>query len=60
MKLKELLLKDFNIDLPISGGFGQSKDSPIVILTDNQEEASLTQYQILKCIYTRMMRCGEE
>ena len=52
MKLKELLLKDFNIDLPISGSFGQSKDSPIVILTDNQEEASLTQYQILKCIYS--------
>lgn len=31
MTLKELLKEDFELELPISGGFGNSIDNPIII-----------------------------
>lgn len=42
MDLGQMLLKDFNKNLPISGGFGQSIDEPILITTSNPDDAALT------------------
>lgn len=46
-----MLFKDFNKNLPISGGFGQSVDEPIVITTPDPEDAALTQLEVARCIY---------
>lgn len=43
-----MLLRDFDIDLPISGGTGNSKDNPIVISpTKNPVEV---EYDVLNCL----------
>ena len=50
MTLKELLDKDFGVDLPISGGTGNSIDNPIVIHRTVINDYTDTEYFILKCI----------
>lgn len=50
MNLRDLLMRDFNINLNITGGFGQSVEDPIVLLDSNPFEASMTQMQTLKCL----------
>lgn len=45
--LRELFNKVFDVDLPISGGFGQSIDDPIVIHTDNSTVGVKIEYQII-------------
>ena len=51
MILKELLKKDFGVDLPISGGTGNSINNPIVIhKTTGTNDYVGTEYTILKCI----------
>lgn len=48
INLKEMLLRDFDIDLPISGGTGNSKDNPIIIgLTKNPAQV---EYYVLECL----------
>lgn len=48
MTLKELLAKDFNVNLPISGGFGNSIDNAIIIHRDIINDYVGTEYTILK------------
>jgi hypothetical protein len=52
MKLKDLLEKDFKVDLPISGGFGNSIDNAIIIHRDEINDYVGTEYFILKCLGT--------
>jgi hypothetical protein len=50
MTLKEMLSKDFNVDLPISGEFGNSIDNPIIIHKTSLNDYIATEHFILKCI----------
>ena len=50
MTLKELLRKDFGIDLPISGGYGQSIEDPIIIQRSGINDYVGTENYILKCL----------
>lgn len=43
-----MLKRDFNFDLNIDGGFGQTRDDPVVVLDTNPTDASMTQMQVLK------------
>lgn len=45
--LRELFKKVFDVDLPISGGFGQSIDDPIVVHADNSTVGVKMEYQII-------------
>lgn len=48
LSLRELLKQDFDLDLPISGGSGNSKDNPIIIEpTRNPVDV---EYAVLKCL----------
>lgn len=51
MTLREMLRKDFGKDLPISGGWGQSADDPIELLSHDAKEAALVQLVIARSIY---------
>jgi len=48
--LREMLLNDFGHDLPIAGGFGGSKDDPIVILPEAGSDYVKVEYTILQCL----------
>lgn len=50
MNLRDLLLKDFGVDLPISGGLGNSRDSPIVVHRAMPNDFSQTEYLVLQCL----------
>lgn len=50
VSIRELLKRDFGLDLHISGGLGQRSDDPIVILDTTPLSASLTQMQVLRGI----------
>ena len=50
MNLRELLLRDFEIDFPISGGTGNLKGNPIVIHRQNPNDYTSIEYEILKCL----------
>ena len=50
MTLKELLKKDFEVELPISGGFGGSIDSPIVIHKAQPNDYVGVEIFVLKCL----------
>ena len=50
MTLKELLEKDFIVDLPISGGFGNSIDNTIIIHRYGINDYVGTEHFILKCL----------
>ena len=52
--LKELIEQDFGIDLPISGGFGDSINDPIIITTTNPNIAAQTKLKIIDCINIRL------
>ncbi len=47
--LRELLQRDFGVDLPISGGGGSPAD-PIVITTDTVQQAVDVQMQVHRCL----------
>ena len=51
MTLREMLHKDFGIDLPIAGGWGQSADDPILLTSQDPDEAALVQLEIARRIY---------
>lgn len=48
MTLKDLLEKDFRVDLPISGGFGNSIDNAIIIHRNAINDYVGTEHFILK------------
>lgn len=50
MTLKELLKLDFGVDLPISGGFGNSIDNPIIIHRTGINDYVGTEHFILNCL----------
>ena len=54
--LKELIEQDFGIDLPISGGFGDSINDPIIITTTNPNIAAQTKLKVIDCINIRLER----
>jgi hypothetical protein len=51
MTLREMLQKDFGVDLPITGGLGQSADDAIKLNTQDPDEAAQFQLEIARCIY---------
>ncbi|HET6622108.1 MAG TPA: hypothetical protein VFG64_19365 [Dongiaceae bacterium] len=50
ISLRDLIQKDFGVDLPIAGGYGASADDPILIMTEDPACAARTQMQVLRCI----------
>lgn len=53
MTLKELLKKEFNADLHISGGYGKSIEEAIVIHKEEVEDYVGLEYFILECLEER-------
>lgn len=47
--LKDTIVKSFGVELPISGGDGQSVDDPIVI--DAEKDAVSIEYKIIQFIH---------
>ena len=50
MNLRELLKADFDLDFPISGGTGNSRDNPIVIHRVEPNDYVSVEYGILRCL----------
>jgi hypothetical protein len=50
MNLKDMLHRDFGLDLMITGGFGQSPNDPIVVTANNYKDAVLTELLVLRGI----------
>jgi len=50
INLRELLKAEFGIDFPITGGPGNSPDSPIVILRQQPNDYTSCEYGILNCL----------
>lgn len=50
MTLREIIWLDFKIDLPISGGNGNSIDNPIIIHESPGRTCVETEYLIFKCL----------
>jgi hypothetical protein len=48
MNLKDMLQRDFGLELKIAGGYGQSRRDPIVVLDSNPIDASMTEMQVLR------------
>jgi hypothetical protein len=46
--LHDLLLRDWGTELPIRGGYGQSREEPIVVTTPDAESTALTQVLVLR------------
>jgi hypothetical protein len=47
-EIKNLLKKDFDLDVNISGGTGQSLEDPIIVLSSSESEASQTELLVLR------------
>ena len=50
IKLREQLLADFGIDFPISGGTGNSRESPIVVHYQVPNDYVGVEYAVLRCL----------
>ena len=50
INLREMLLEDFGIDFPISGGSGPSNESPIVVHYQVPNDYVGVEYGVLRCI----------
>ncbi len=50
--LRELLKEDFDIDFPISGGWGNSRDNAIIIHKVQPNDYTSVEYGILQCLGT--------
>ena len=50
MNLRELLKSDFGIDFPITGGYGNSIDNPIIIQKVEPNDFVSIEYAILRCL----------
>lgn len=48
--IRETLLRDWGDDLPISGGWGQSREDPIIVLSSDPTIVAKTQMQVLRGI----------
>ena len=52
MDLRKMLLEDFGVDYPISGGLGNSRDNPIIIHRVTPNDYVGVEHGVLKCIAT--------
>lgn len=50
MELKDLLNKDFEVELPISGGFGNSIENSIIIHKADKNDQVEIEHLVLKCL----------
>jgi hypothetical protein len=50
MDIKQQLLKDFGVDLPIHGGFGNSIENAVVINRRGLNDYVSVEYSFLRCI----------
>lgn len=50
INLREMLLVDFEIDFPISGGTGNSRDNPILIHYQVPNDYVGVEYGVLQCL----------
>jgi hypothetical protein len=50
MNLREMLETDFGIDFPISGGTGNSRESPIVVHYQQPNDYVGVEYGVLQCV----------
>ncbi len=50
MTLKDLITEDFGVELPISGGYGNSIENAIIIQKDGINDYIGTEHFILKCL----------
>jgi hypothetical protein len=50
MNLRDMLKRDFGLELKISGGHGLSRDDPIVVLNSNPLDASMTEMHVLRAL----------
>lgn len=48
--LRQMLAQDFDMDLPISGGFGQSVEEPIILEKVVPNDYVSVEYAVLKCL----------
>jgi hypothetical protein len=48
--LRELLLADFEIDFPISGGTGNARENPIVVHYRVPNDYVAVEYGVLRCL----------
>ena len=48
--IKDLLKKDFNLDVDISGGFGQSREDPILVLSKTESEALRNELLVVRSL----------
>jgi hypothetical protein len=48
LSLRELLLRDWGTDLPIRGGYGQSRDAPIIVTATDAKDVARTQMLTLR------------
>jgi hypothetical protein len=48
ISLHDLLLRDWGTELPIRGGYGQSREDPIVVTTGDADSTALTQLLTLR------------
>jgi len=48
VNLRDMLKRDFGLELNISGGGGQSRDDPIVVLDSNRVDAAKTEMDVLR------------
>ncbi len=46
--LKELLKKDFDLNVDIAGGWGQSREDPIVVLSSSEGDAAKNEVEVLR------------
>jgi hypothetical protein len=51
---RELIRRDFDIDLPISGGNGNSLAERIILETESPFSASRIEFELIKCIFDRL------
>lgn len=50
INLREMLLADFGVDFPISGGPGNSRDTPIVVHYEIPNDYVGVEYGVLRCL----------
>lgn len=50
MNLRDMLKRDFDLELNISGGYGLSRDDPVIVLDSNPFDASMTEMHILRAL----------
>lgn len=48
--LREMLLRDFGVDLKISGGSGNSIDDPMTLEAQTAHDASWTEMEVARCV----------